>query len=334
MATPALPYVDLTERENVNAICDFFEEHHGRPDSEQIKGILTVLRPVARYHAKDEALAKWLGLRLKRLCRGRTRRTGLTEKNRRRLAVFRDHSQVRDLVLLPFKLLKWAEAGERPDSAVVRGRGGKKIKKLLPKEAAILVRAAVAIELELMCPIRLENLAQLDFSRDFKRSRAGRDATVNLFIPGTRTKNEDDIELEVPRQSIALIELYVQKYRNLLMKPEYRGRPERYLFPKPDGTAKVGKVLADSVCDVMLRELGIEFNMHLFRHLGCFLFLQSHPGQFDVMRRVLGHRQVETTMRFYAEIQQSEAFRLFDQNVLQLREEALRPSGRRAMRVK
>ena len=132
---------------------------------------------------------------------------------------------------------------------------------------------------------------------------------------------------------MALLDLYVRKYRNLLIDPEYRGRPDRYLFPKPDGTAKAGKVLAASVCGVMHRELGIEFNMHLFRHLGCFLFLQRNPGQFDVMRRVLGHRHVETTMRFYAEVQQSEAFRLFDRNVLQLREEALRPRGRRNTKV-
>ena len=52
------------------------------------------------------------------------------------------------------------------------------------------------------------------------------------------------------------------------------------------------------------------------------------------MRRVLGHRHVETTMRFYTEIQQSEAFRLFDQNVLQLREEAMRPTRRRATRIR
>ena len=74
--------------------------------------------------------------------------------------------------------------------------------------------------------------------------------------------------------------------------------------------------------------------MHLFRHLGCYLFLKQNPGQYDVMRRVLGHKHVETTMRFYAEIEQSEAFRLFDQNVLQLREDAMRPSGRRPTRIR
>jgi hypothetical protein len=43
---------------------------------------------------------------------------------------------------------------------------------------------------------------------------------------------------------------------------------------------------------------------------------------------VLGHRDGNTTMRFYAFVEQSDAFRLFDTHVLQIRGEALRPSGR------
>ena len=74
---------------------------------------------------------------------------------------------------------------------------------------------------------------------------------------------------------MALIDLYMQKYRNLLIKPECRGRPERFLFPAPDGNAKVGKIWRVQSADVMQRELGIEFNMHLFRHLGCYLFLKQ-----------------------------------------------------------
>jgi integrase len=232
----------------------------------------------------------------------------MTEKNRRRLAAFRDPHQVRRLLLLPFKLLKQAEAGT-----------------LRPQEAARLVRTAIAAELEIMCPIRLQNLSEINVDTDFVRSRAGKDGRLHLFIPGSRTKNGEDIELELPAQSVDLIDIYIKKYRTQLIEPEYRGQGARFLFPKPDGGPMVGKNLAKHVCDVFLRELGIPFNMHLFRHLGCFLYLQSHPGQFDVMRRVLGHKQVETTMRFYAHIQQSDAFRLFDIHVLQIREDALRP---------
>jgi integrase len=299
----------LARRENVDLICDFFIERRGRADCVQLNGFLRVLRPLALHRLNDRKLADWIDRRMKRLS-GRTRRFGMTEKNRRRLAVFRDPQLIRDLLLLPYRLLKRAETGSLP-----------------PKDAAKLVRAAVAVELEIMCPIRLQNLSEINVDTDFVRSHAGKNAAVHLFIPGKRTKNGEDIELELPKESMALIDLYLAKYRNHLIEPQYRGGP-RLLFPRTDGTAKVGRVLADAILRVLQRELGIQFNMHLFRHLGCYLYLRSHPGQIDVMRRVLGHRDGNTTMRFYAFVEQSDAFRLFDTHVLQIRGEALRPSGR------
>lgn len=298
----------LARPDSVDRICEFFIDRRGRPDYSQLGGFLAVLRPLAAYHLKDRALAAWIGRRLRRLSGGRTRRVGMTEKNRRRLALFRDPQQVRDLLLLPYRLLKRAESGMLP-----------------PREAAMLVRAAVAIELEIMCPIRLQNLSEINIDIDLVRSRPGRKATVHLFIPGKRTKNGEDIELELPGPAVGLIDLYVAKYRNLLIEPEHRGNGPRFLFPRPDGTVKGGKVLAQAICDVMLRELGAKFNIHLFRHLGCFLYLRSYPGQLDVMRRVLGHRDGETTRRFYAFVEQSDAFRQFDAHVLRIRDEALRP---------
>ena len=176
-----------------------------------------------------------------------------------------------DLLLLPYKLLKRAESGKLP-----------------VRQAAAFARAAVAIELEIMCPIRLQNLSEINIDTDFVRSRFGKNAAVHLFIPGKRTKNGEDIELELPRQSMGLVDLYIAKYRNELIDPRHRGNIPRFLFPKSDGTAKSGRILADAICRVLMREIGTKFNFHLFRHLGCFLYLRSHPGQIDVIRRVLG----------------------------------------------
>ena len=303
----------LSHRDSVNRICDFFIERRGRPDCVQLGGMLAVLRPMAAYHLKDRELAAWIGRRLKRLSGGRTRRFGMTERNRRRLAMFRDPQQVRDLLLLPYKLLKRAESGALP-----------------MLDAARLVRAAVAIELEIMCPIRLQNLSEINIDTDLVRSRPGKNSAVHMFIPGKRTKNGEDIELELPSPLVGLIDLYVAKYRNALIEPKHRGKGARFLFPRPDGTAQLGRVLAGAICTLLLRELGTKFNIHLFRHLGCFLYLRAHPGQLDVMRRVLGHRDGETTRRFYAFLEQSDAFRLFDAHVLRIRDEVLHPRRRGA----
>jgi len=297
----------LARPDNVDLICEFFIAHHGRPDAVQLVGLLAALRLIALHQLKDRGLADWISRRAKRLSGSQGRRYGMTQKNRRRLAVFHDPKHVRDLLLLPFALLKRAESGTLPT-----------------RKAAVLMRAAVAIEMEIIAPIRLQNLSEIDVDKDLVRSRRGKGA-VHLFIPGKRTKNEEDLELELPAQSVALIDLYLTKYCNQLIQPQHRGNGPRYLFPRPDGTVQDGKTLATLVCKLLLRELGIKWNIHLFRHLGCFLFLRSHPGQIDVMRRVLGHKKEETTRRFYSYVDQSEAFQLFDSNVLRIREDALRP---------
>jgi hypothetical protein len=152
----------LARRESVEAICDFFIEWHGRPDCGQLNQFLRILRPIAQYHLNDASLARWISRRMTRLAGGRWRRVGMTEKNRRRLAVFRDPRHVRDLLLLPYKLLKRAESGSLP-----------------PKQAAQLVRVAVAIEMEMMCPIRMQNLSEINVDTDFVRSHAvGERATI------------------------------------------------------------------------------------------------------------------------------------------------------------
>ena len=298
----------LATKENVDLICEFFVERSGRPDCSQLQGMLTLLGSIARHKLGDGQLAEFIHRRRRRLAGGSGRRVGMTEKNRRRIALFRDPRLVRDMLLLPYKLLKRAESGL-----------------VLPRDAAVLVRTAVAIELEIMCPIRLQNLTEINADTDFVRGQSNKRGVVHLFIPGKRTKNGEDIELELPKQTTALIDHYLAKYRNVLIEPKYRGKGPRFLFPKPNGEVKVGRVFAAGICRVLDRELGIDFNVHLFRHLGCFLYLRSHPGQLDVMRRVLGHSDLETTNRFYADIQQCDAFRLFDKHILDIRQDTLRP---------
>ena len=298
---------DLARREHIGRMAEFFAERHAGRRSSSLIVLLNALRPMVRNWLKDLDLARWISRYRARMF-GRHAPVGMTEKNRRRLSLFQDPRLVRDLLLLPYKLLKRAEAGGLP-----------------PHRAAVLVRTAVAIEIELMCPIRLGNLATIDTDRDFIRTRNGRGTTTNLFIDGSRTKNGEEIELEIPPQTVALIDLYLSKYRNQLILPDCRGRTPRYLFPGQEGGAVAQRYLGNTVGDALERELGIQFNIHLFRHLGCYLYLRSHPGQMDVMRRVLGHRSVTTTERFYAFIEQSDAFRMFDQHVLRMREDFLRP---------
>ena len=41
---------------------------------------------------------------------------------------------------------------------------------------------------------------------------------------------------------------------------------------------------------------------HQFRHLAAKLYLDAHPGDYETVRRLLGHRSVATTTSFYYEL--------------------------------
>jgi integrase len=184
-----------------------------------------------------------------------------------------------------------------------------------------MMRSAVVLEIEIMCPIRLNNLASLTLGKHLlpytnEKKKTG----MRLFIPGTEVKNGEDIEVELPEALVGLIDEYLHFYRKALIKPECRHNQPIHLFPTPDGKTKSGKVLAQIVCDALKAVLGIEFNFHLFRHIGCYLYLKQRPGDYETMRRVLAHRNIETTARFYAEMEKEEAFRTFDHVMLELRE--------------
>ncbi|GGH18924.1 hypothetical protein GCM10007036_21420 [Alsobacter metallidurans] len=53
-------------------------------------------------------------------------------------------------------------------------------------------------------------------------------------------------------------------------------------------------------------------NAHLFRHLAAYIFLRQHPGEFETVRVLLGHKSIRTTVSFYCAIEQEDAFRRYD----------------------
>ena len=50
---------------------------------------------------------------------------------------------------------------------------------------------------------------------------------------------------------------------------------------------------------------------HQFRHAAAAILLKSKPGEYELVRQLLGHRNIRTTIRFYCGlvgIQASEIF--------------------------
>jgi integrase len=59
------------------------------------------------------------------------------------------------------------------------------------------------------------------------------------------------------------------------------------------------------------KEIGLTINMHLFRHIAAQIWLHSHPGQHEVVKRLLGHSALSQTLNVYAGFEAGTSARLF-----------------------
>ena len=92
--------------------------------------------------------------------------------------------------------------------------------------------------------------------------------------------------------------------------------PTDLMFLRTNGEPKGRAMMANLVSRTISRHLGLDVNVHLFRHFGTMLYLDAHPGHFGVPQVMLGHRSSKTTEQFYAHLQTTRAIKHFTAAVL------------------
>src|SRR5262249_14751049 len=144
------------------------------------------LKALAKHHLQiDQAHLDRMTAIIRRLDLGKT---GMTEKNRRRLQQFDDPQKVEALIGLPFELM---QIGARDPQA---------------HQAALQAQTAIAIGIDLVAPIRIKNLAELDLERDFVG--LGRRGPVLIDIAPDLVKNRKPLRFPLPAVFLELIERY------------------------------------------------------------------------------------------------------------------------------
>ena len=227
----------------------------------------------------------------------RYRQDGMTEKNRERLRQFANPEAIRSLLTLPDVLS--ARALSQP----------------LAYKSAMQMQKAVAIAILLAAPIRLNNLRQVDRHLHLRRAFSVDVETWELVVPAREVKNSVELHLPMPKRVTELIDLYMSDYQPLLTG----NTPCSLLFPGRTGNPKDGGGLSALISKTIKKELGLRVNTHLFRHFAAYVFLTSHPGEFETVRQLLGHRSLQTTVNFYASFESEMAGRRYNEVLQALR---------------
>ena len=199
--------------------------------------------------------------------------------------------------------------------------------KVSPKRCAMLVETALAIELLLMTALRIKNLAGLHLDQNIKSSRATRDGVCHLIVEPHQVKNGQPLEFELDNETTALLRTFVEQYRPLLVPAL-----SRWLFSRRDTSEPMSTtVLSQRISKTIRQRTGLDVNPHLFRSLGGKLYLDRHPGGYEVVRRMLGHTNMSTTLQAYTGLESTSAAKHFDQTIRSLREGMVLPRSRRRM---
>ena len=140
-----------------------------------------------------------------------------------------------------------------------------------------------------------------------------------LIFPAHEVKNAHDLEYPLSPRTLGLLDLYLKTYRPLLLKGEQSSK----LFVSWSGRQKTPAELAAQIPKFIRTRLGLDVNLHLFRHLAGYVFLTAHPGEYETVRQLLGHKSLKTTIDFYTGLEHAQSFRRYDEILERHREGTL-----------
>jgi hypothetical protein len=227
---------------------------------------------------------------------GDKRRGGLTDKNA---------TLIRQ-VLTPGV---WNRVAQLPQNMMSTARSQRSS---APLKAAVTAQLAVAIAILTFAPVRLANLTAIKLGFNLIKP-GGPNSNYWLVFPNYDVKNRVKLEYPLEQHITRLIDEYVHDFRPTLL----HGRNDDWLFPGQHGGAKSNILFSGQITQRIYQATGLRMTVHQFRHAAGALLLQSRPGEYELVRRLLGHRNVQTTINAYIGLENIHASEIFSKIVME-----------------
>ena len=274
---------------------EFLFDRNNRSSSVQLSNIALFLATLARRLDLPEETVTRLRKFAQKL---KVTQNGLTARNREALRAFDDEAAVAALFNLPRRILR---------EVLKSGRKG--------YSEAKFVQTAMAVELLLNAPVRIQNLASIDLEKHLLEVGTHRSRVVHLRFPAAEVKNANDLEFPLIPEAVELLDCYLSDWRPLLLTGA-----SSFLFPgkKPD-LPKGNSALSSQIRKLVYAYTRLDMPAHRFRHAVAKIFLDRNPGQYEVVRQLLGHKDIATTIAFYAGAESASAARHYAKTILGIR---------------
>ena len=197
----------------------------------------------------------------------------------------------------------WSRVTKLPDQLM---RQARLERQHAPVRAAVLAQIAVAVSILTVAPVRLGNLASIRLGENLIKP-GGPQSNYFLSFDKHDVKNRVPLQFKLDAIVTNIINEYVHDFRPALV----RGSNADWLFPGEAGEHKEKISFSTQIVDRVEKSTGLRITVHQFRHAAGALILKHRPGEYELVRRLLGHKSVQTTIKFYLELETTQASEIF-----------------------
>ncbi len=299
---------ELTDPEIVEAIATRLDARRSEdnPQSSYTSGILTMIATLAKDFVERspddlEKIGKVKGKHGKK-------HEGIAPSNKETLRKF-TNERIQALIDMPDRI-----TAEVNREVVRRREAYRQEHGALPPPAAMFdqflikqVMLALGAHIMLTRAPRRSNLAGLRL--EWIRWRDGC-ATLEIPAPFVKSRKRQDPPLIIPLdiKVSKLLDQYLKGLRPKMLHPDDDRNP--YLFPSPPhaGKQRIGGFydgLPDRLVDQVHERVGVRIHPHLWRHLLGWIWLKEDPDKLPAVQKLLGHKSIQTTIKYYADIDES-----------------------------
>lgn len=184
---------------------------------------------------------------------------------------------------------------------------------------ASLARSAVIAQVaQRVTPMRRTNLVRLRTFGDeahFNLPIGAREGT--LILPGAELKNLRSIHVTIDQETVRMLKRFIEVYRPLFVERSKADPENLHLFPGAGSERKergenggypqgFGYMTKDKLCQRFRQHIRkhalLRMDLQVMRHIAGKVILDMDPSAMGLVQEVLGHKRIETTQSYYAQV--------------------------------
>lgn len=220
---------------------------------------------------------------------------------------------------------RWFDAPDKLWAAAMKGKkrtNGPTLGDVALARSALIARVAQRVS-----PLRRINVARLRCAGATAHIQLPvGDGEGRLIFPAVELKNLRRVEVRIDPETVKMIREFIKTFRPVSLKKSGSAEENEHLFPGAEtrrdelgasgpyapgcGYHTPGK-LSKTFATHMRRRCNLDMDMHVMRHIAGKVILDLDPSAMALVQELLGHKRIETTRSYYAEVSQIVAQRRY-----------------------